>query len=260
MVRIARAQVIFAAVAVLLFAASVAGSALRYTSMSAMSGTPMPGGWTLSAAWLPLCGRTWLQTAVSFVSMWATMMPAMMLPALAPMLWRECESSILQSGLLIISTASGYFLAWLLAGIVLFPLGAAFAALALRMPALARAAPLAAGVVVSGAGILQCTTWKAKRLACCRLVRARVRACHHASPVSAVEGICEGMRLAVVCGLCCSNWMAVLLATGVMDRHATLIVSAAIAVERIAAAQKPLVRLAGVASIAAGGMLIARAI
>ncbi|MBN3856199.1 DUF2182 domain-containing protein [Paraburkholderia sp. Ac-20340] len=256
MVRIARAQMIFAAVVVLLFAASAAATVLRYTSMSAMSGTPMPGGWTLSAAWLPLCGRTWLQTAASFISMWATMMPAMMLPALAPMLWHERESPDIQSGLLIISGAAGYFSVWLLAGSVLFPLGAALASLAVHLPALARAAPLAAGVVVLIAGVLQCTSWKTRRLACCHSLRA----CHHASPANVVDAMREGTRLALRCGLCCSNWMAVLLATGVMDRHATLIVSAAIAIERIASARQPLVRLAGIASIAAGGMLIARAI
>jgi predicted metal-binding membrane protein len=251
---IARTRAIFAVVAALLFAGSATATVLRLMSMTAMSGTPMPGGWTLSATWLPLCGRTWLQTATSFVSMWATMTPAMMLPALAPMLWRERSTLTIHSGWLIILNAGGYFMVWLLAGMAIFPLGAAMASLAIRVPSIARAAPVATGFVVMAAGVLQCTSWKAKRLQSCHSVRQ----CHDA--VSAVR---VGMRFALQCASCCGNWMAVLLATGVMDREATLIVSAAIAIERVAASRGALVgvfRVTGAASMAAGFMLIAYAI
>lgn len=247
---------IFAIGAALLFAASATVTALRFTSMAAMSGTPMPGGWTLSAAWLPLCGRTWLQTAASFVSMWATMTPAMMLPALAAMLWHERRTLTIRSGWLIILSALGYFSAWILAGALLFPMGAMLASLEIRVPSIARAAPLAAGCVVIVAGVLQCTAWKVNRLHACHSMRH----CPMTSPTDALSALRIGMRFAVLCASCCSNWMAVLLATGVMEREATLIVSAAIAIERVAAARGRLGRLVGVTSIAAGVLLIARAI
>jgi predicted metal-binding membrane protein len=244
---IARARVIFAVAAALLFAASATATALRLTSMAAMSGTPMPGGWTLSATWLPMCGRTWLQTALSFVSMWAAMTPSMMLPALAPMLWRECNAPTIRYGWLIIFNAFSYFMIWLIAGMLIFPLGAAMASLAIRVPSIARAAPLAAALVVIAAGVLQCTSWKAKRLQSCHSIL------HCRDAGSAVRA---GMRFAVQCASCCSNWMAVLLATGVMNREATLIVSAAIAIERFASSREAFVRLTGMASIAAGVLLI----
>lgn len=253
---VARTRVIFAVMAALLFAASATATALRFTSMAAMGGTPMPGGWTLSAAWLPLCGQTWLHTAASFVSMWATMTPAMMLPALAPMLWRERRSLTLHSGWLIILSAVGYFSAWLLAGVLLFPIGAAVASLAVRVPLIARAAPLATGLIVVVAGVLQCSAWKANRLHACHSIRH----CQMTSPVDALAAWRSGVRFAVRCASCCGNWLAVLLATGVMDREATLIVSVAIAVERMAASRGRLVRLVGVSSVAAGVMLIARAL
>ncbi|WP_321839861.1 DUF2182 domain-containing protein [Paraburkholderia bannensis] len=252
----ARARAIFAVLAALLFAASATATALRFTSMAAMSGTPMPGGWTLSAVWLPLCGRTWLQTAASFVSMWATMTPAMMLPALAPMLWRERATLTIRSGWLIILSAAAYFSTWLLAGVLLFPVGAALASLAIRVPSIARAAPLLAGLVVMASGVLQCTSWKVRRLQSCHPAGN----CHVAPPDHALQALRTGMRFAVQCASCCGNWMAILLATGVMNREATLIVSAAIAIERIAASRGPLApvpRITGAASIVAGFMLIA---
>ena len=41
----------------LLFAASAAMTVIWCASMSAMGEMPMPGGWTRSMAWLPMCGQ-----------------------------------------------------------------------------------------------------------------------------------------------------------------------------------------------------------
>src|SRR5256884_1692885 len=43
---------------------------------------------------------------------------------------------------------SGYFFAWTVFGMLAFPLGAALAAIEMQQPALARAVPIAAGMVV----------------------------------------------------------------------------------------------------------------
>ena len=48
----------------------------------------MPGGWTMSMAWMRMPGQTWPGLAVAFLGMWIVMMVAMMLPSLVPMLWR----------------------------------------------------------------------------------------------------------------------------------------------------------------------------
>ena len=53
----------------------------------------MPGGWTMSMAWMRMPGQTWLGFAASFLGMWVAMMVAMMLPSLVPMLWRYRASS-----------------------------------------------------------------------------------------------------------------------------------------------------------------------
>ena len=75
-------------VSVLLFAASAAGTIVWCTSMSEQGKMPMPGGWTMSMAWMRMPGQTWLGAAASFLGMWIVMMVAMMLPSLVSMLWR----------------------------------------------------------------------------------------------------------------------------------------------------------------------------
>src|SRR5450755_4682512 len=57
-----------------IFAASVAATIAAAVSMSAMGDMPMPGGWTLSAAWMPMCGQSWPGAAASFLGMWVVMM------------------------------------------------------------------------------------------------------------------------------------------------------------------------------------------
>src|SRR5690349_18834139 len=73
----------FFAVIGALFIASSAVTIVWCGSMSAMDEMPMPGGWTMSMAWMRMPGQTWLDAAASFLGMWLVMMIAMMLPSLA---------------------------------------------------------------------------------------------------------------------------------------------------------------------------------
>jgi predicted metal-binding membrane protein len=154
------------------FAASAAQTAVWCASMSAMGGMPMPGGWTMSMAWMRMPRQTWPGAAASFLGMWVVMMVAMMLPSLTPMLWRyrlavggTGETPL---GPLTALVGAGYFSVWTLFGAAAFPLGVALAAAEMQQPAVARAAPIAVGVVVLVAGALQFSSWKARHLACCR--------------------------------------------------------------------------------------------
>src|SRR5262252_3965951 len=78
----------FFGVSALLFAASAALTVVWCISMSAMGEMQMPGGWTMSMAWMRMPGQTWPVAAALFLGMWVVMMMAMMLPSLIPMLWR----------------------------------------------------------------------------------------------------------------------------------------------------------------------------
>src|SRR5947209_18470516 len=95
----------------LVFVASVAGTIAWCASMSVMSGMPMPGGWTMSMAWMRMPGQTWPAAAVQFLGMWIVMMVAMMLPSLAPML-RHYRHASGASGRLTALVGVGYFFVW----------------------------------------------------------------------------------------------------------------------------------------------------
>jgi predicted metal-binding membrane protein len=258
-------QQAFLGVSALLFAVSAAVTIVWGASMSAMGGMPMPGGWTMSMAWMRMSGQTWPGAAASFLGMWIVMMVAMMLPSLVPMLrrYREAvgnadkasEAGETPLGRLSALVGVGYFVVWTVFGMAAFPLGVALAAIEMRQPALARAVPIAVGVVVVVAGALQLTAWKARHLACCRQAPGRGRTLP-ADPGTAWR---HGLRLGLHCSRCCAGLMAILLVAGVMDPGAMAVVTAAITAERLAPAGERVARGIGAAVVGAGLFLIARA-
>lgn len=243
----------------LLFAVSAAMTIHGYASMSAMGEMRMAGGWTLSMAWMRMPGQTWLGAASSFLGMWAVMMPAMMLPSLAPTLWRY-RQVVDRTGhphrhRLTALVGAAYFLVWAVCGMAAFPLGAALATVEMQAPVLARAVPIAVGVVVLIAGCLQLTAWKARRLACCRATPE----CVHNMPADAGTAWRYGLRLGLHCSYCCAGLTAALLVVGVMDLRTMAVVTAATTVERLAPAGERAARAIGIVIVAAGWVLIVRA-
>jgi predicted metal-binding membrane protein len=244
----------------LLFAVTAATTIVWCRSMSAMGEMAMPGGWTMSMAWMRMPGQSWLGAATSFLAMWVVMMVAMMLPALVPMLLRYRQavggSGEPRLGGPTALAGAGYFFVWTVFGSVAFPLGVALAAIAMHLPPLARAVPIAAGAIVMLAGALQFTAWKAHHLAHCRNAPGRGQTL---SP-DAGTAWRHGLLLGLHCTQCCAGLMALLLVIGVMDLRAMVIVTAAIALERLAPAGDRVARAIG-AAIAAGGLfLIIRAV
>jgi predicted metal-binding membrane protein len=246
-------------VSALLFAVSAAVTIAWCGSMSAMGGMPMPGGWTMSMAWMPMPGQTWLGAAASFLGMWGVMMVAMMLPSLVPMLWRYQEAvgrtGEMRLGGPTALVAVGYFFVWTVIGMAAFPLGGALAAMEMQWPALARGVPLAVGAVVLSAGALQLTAWKARHLACCREAPGR----GGTLPADAGMAWRHGLRLGRHCSLCCAGLMGILLVIGVMDLRAMAVVGTAITVERLAPAGERVARAVGALGVGAGLLLMARA-
>jgi predicted metal-binding membrane protein len=246
-------------VSALLFAACAAVTIAWCASMSGMGEMPMPGGWTMSMAWMRMPGQTWPEVAASFLGMWVVMMVAMMLPSLVPMLWRYRQAvgriGNTHLGRLTALVGVGYFVVWTMFGIAAYPLGVALAAVEMQLPALARTVPIAVGGVVVIAGALQFTAWKARYLACCR----EVPRCGRALPANAGGAWRHGLRLGLHCGHCCAGPMAILLGLGVMDFRAMAVVTAAITVERLAPAGERVARAIGAVFVVAGLFLIARA-
>jgi predicted metal-binding membrane protein len=93
--------------------------------------------------------------------MWVVMMVAMMLPSLVPMLlrYRHAVGGVAGTrlGRLTALVGVAYTFVWTVFGMAAFPLGVALAAVEMQQPALARAVPMAVGVVVLIAGALQLT-------------------------------------------------------------------------------------------------------
>jgi predicted metal-binding membrane protein len=251
-------QEVMVAVSALLVAVTAALTIVWCTSMSAM-GMPMPGGWTMSMAWMRMPGQTWLEAAASFLGMWAVMMVAMMLPTLVPMLCRYRQAvgriDATRLGRLTVFVGVGYFLVWIVFGLIAYPLGVTLAAIAMRQPAIARAVPIAAGVAVLIAGALQFTAWKAHHLSYCREAPGRGRTL----PADARTAWRHGVWLGLQCSHCCANLMVILLVIGVMDLRVMAVVTAAIIVERLGPAGERIARATGAAVVAGGMVMIARA-
>ena len=220
----------------------------------------MPGGWTMSMAWMRMPGQTWSGVAGSFLTMWIVMMAAMMLPALVPMLWRYRRAVAMTDETrmerLTAVVGAGYFFVWAVFGMAAFPLGVALAAFEMRQPELARAVPIAVGVAVVIAGALQFTAWKSHHLVTCR----ELPACGVALRADSLTAWRHGLRLGLHCAYCCANLMTILLIIGVMDLGAMAFVMTAITIERLAPAGERAARAVGAVVLVAGLLLIAQAV
>jgi predicted metal-binding membrane protein len=239
----------------LLFAVCTTVTIAWCASMSAMGGMPMPGGWTMSMAWMRMPGKTWPEMMASFLTMWDVMMMAMMLPSLIAMLWRyrhaAARSGKIRLNRLSVSVAAGYFFVWTVVGIVIFPFGTALATMAMRQPALAHAVPVTIGAVVLIAGSFQFTGWKMHHLTCCReMPDVSVLP---AGPFTAWR---YGVRLGFHCCRCCANLMIILFVIGIMDLRVMAVITAAITIERLAPASERVVWAIGFIAVGAGLFLI----
>ena len=250
----------FLAVSALLFVASTAATIVWCASMSEMDDMPMPGGWTMSMAWMRMPGQTWPGAAASFLGMWVVMMVAMMMPSLVPMLQRYRRAvggtDERRLGRLTALVGAGYFLVWTVFGMAAYPLGVALAVVEMRQPALARVVPIAVGVVVVIAGAFQLTAWKARHLTCCREAPGPGRTL----PVDAGTAWRHGLRLGLHCSRCCTGLMAILLVIGVMDLGAMAVVATAVTAERVAPSGVAVARGIGAVIVGAGLLQIARAV
>ena len=237
------------AAAALTVAVSAVATALWCGAMSAMPGMDMPGGWSMSMAWMRMPGQSWGGFAAGFLGMWSLMMLAMMMPVLRPVLVRFHGQAVPNPAALTVCLAAGYFATWTLAGLLLLPAGIAYAELAMRLPALSSATPGLAAAVVSLAGALQFTAWKARRLECCaggfdsRIRPGFAAAWRH------------GVQLGLRCNYCCASLTAILLVIGVMDLRAMAVVMTAISAERLLPASRFWARVFGALAMVAGSVM-----
>jgi predicted metal-binding membrane protein len=193
------------------------------------------------------------------------MMVAMMLPSLAPMLWRYHETvgrlGHSRAGRLTACAGVGYFVVWAALGAAAFPPGAAFVALVMQWPAFARSVPVAIGAVVLIAGMLQFSVWKARHLACSRetLHCVVVEQGRASAPADIAHAWRYGLRHGLHCACCCAGSTAVLLAAGMMDLRVMAAVTAAITAERLAPNGARVARVIGAIVVVIGLLMLAHA-
>ena len=198
---------------------------------------------------LSMCSGRTVHGAATFIMMWSTMMMAMMLPSLMPMLlhFRRSITAAAQSDALTLLVGLGYFAVWTLAGLL------AFAGSVLLAAHHVTAQAGFVGAVVLIAGALQFSRWKARHLACCR----NASSCCSALSTTAWSAWRHGLRLGKHCVHCCLGLTVVLLVVGMMDWRAMALVTIAITVERLAPRGLRVERFVGVVLVAMGVFLIA---
>lgn len=192
----------------------MASAAAAWPLMDDMGGIPMPGGWSLSTVWLPLCGQSWLAAWLHFTAMWAVMMVPMMLPALAPPLWRY-RAALARSGVArrqalskCVAAAFGWSVVWLMAGVVLYPFGAMASEMLLQVPRLSAQVPMLSLAAGSLGAWWHLATWRAR-------CKEMPRTAHSGVPAHAAWR--HGVALGTHCVRACTGLMAALLAAGLMD-------------------------------------------
>ena len=222
-------------------------------SMSATGEMHMPGGWTMSHMWMLMPGQSWLGATASFVGMWTVMMVAMMLPSLTPSLLQFRRSlgthtSSARAGWLIVIVGVAYFAVWAALGMIVFPLGAALADVAMREARLAHAVPVVFGAVVVAAGLLQRSRWKATHLARCRDASSATFHVHDGTRTAWRHGLCLGLH----CVRSCAGLTVVALCLGVMDVRVMAAVAVGVTAERVAPNGVRMARLVGLVMVAVG--------
>jgi predicted metal-binding membrane protein len=150
-------------------AAIVTIAAWAYTISAAttmLASMPMPGGWSMSMAWMSMGHQSTLAHASMFLVMWTVMMIAMMLPSVMPavLLHRRLVRSRVERGdraaASQILLLAGYFSIWVAFGAVAYALGMTVAAAAMRSVRVSQLVPVATGAALAAAGVYQLTQWK----------------------------------------------------------------------------------------------------
>jgi predicted metal-binding membrane protein len=232
------------------------------TAHAMSSSMPMPGGWSMSMAWLSMGHQSPVAHAAMFLIMWAVMMIAMMLPSVMPavllhrrLIQARVERSDRAAGSHLLLLA-GYFSIWVAFGAVAYAIGMTLAATAMRSVRISVLVPAATGAALVAAGAYQLTQWKQICLRHCRspldfFARHEIR--------RATDSWRFGVHHGAYCAACCWGLMVIQLTLGVMSVPLMALVALVILLEKQWRHGERLARVVGVASLAVGMFLALRA-
>ena len=223
----------------------------------------MPGGWSMSMAWMTMGSQPPAGRAAMFLGMWTVMMVAMMLPSVMPvvLLHRSLMASRAGRGeagagsnLLLLT---GYFAVWTGFGAFAYLIGTSMTGAAMRSASLSRSVPAATGVVLVLAGVYQLTSWKQACLSHCRspldfFARHQIR--------RPADSLMFGVHHGAYCAACCWALMAIQLALGVMSLPLMAAVAMVIYLEKCWKHGEKLASVVGMLAVMGGALLVLRAV
>jgi predicted metal-binding membrane protein len=231
---------------------------------------PMPGGWSMSMAWMPIADQSGVQRAAMFLTMWTVMMVAMMLPSVMPVVLlhrgllaaRETRRAEAQgeeagasgSNLLLLA---GYFAVWVEFGVIAYGIGTLISSAVMSNVSLSRVMPAVTGATLAVAGLYQLTAWKRICLSHCRspldfFSRHPVR--------TPTDSLMLGLHHGAYCAGCCWALMVIQLALGIMSVPLMMAVAGVIFLEKQWRYGQKIAIWAGIAALAGGAFLIGRAL
>lgn len=155
-------------------------------------------------------------SAPLFMSMWVTMMVAMMFPAVAPMVLahRMVTRHRAESAISTVAFVIGYLSVWTVIGLIPLTLFLLFRAGA-RGALGDTAVSIGAGVVIAAAGVYQFTAWKSVCLRACRTPLGFVMT--HDFRSGSRGALLAGVSHGAYCLGCCWALMVVLVLVGLMN-------------------------------------------
>ena len=181
----------------------------------------------------------------AFVGVWALMMAAMMLPSVTPIAVLYSRQFAVRRVIKTVVFASGYLALWAAAGLVGFAAAGALSDIQMRNSVAARFLPAA---IFAVAGLYQLTPLKQACLRHCRSPIGLLM--HYASYGGRLRDFRVGLHHATYCLGCCWALMLLLLAVGLMNVIAMVVLAVVILLEKRLAQGELIAKGAAVAAFA----------
>lgn len=199
-----------------------------------------------------------LEGPALWVSGWAFMVVAMMLPPALPLLRvaRRLMARRAHPGLLTTTTALAFLGVWLLAGIGYVAGGELVQALTGRLTALREHPQVLSGVAALAAGLYQFTPLKRACLDACRSPLGLAMTSWTGTRPGR-DAATIGARFGLVCVGCCWALMLLTFVVGVAAMPVMVVMAAVMALERLLPRFRPVVPFVGVGALVLGVLLLA---
>jgi predicted metal-binding membrane protein len=188
---------------------------------------------------------------ISFTVMWGLMMAAMMLPSVAPFV-RLYEATVLEHRAIRLTTlASGYLAVWTAIGVVAYVIAERFGALAADNADAAKWVAVGTFAVV---GVYQLTPMKFRCLSHCRSPLGHLM--RNLGHTGRLRDFRAGVSHGSFCLGCCWALMLLMIAFGVMNVGAMVVLAVVIAAEKVWRHGEQFARVFGVGCLAFALLLI----